>query len=262
MTVKISIISLSPDEMIIAPALIDRWTKDNSAEMPMLKEQLKNIGLLENEDYTIDSKTSYTNHSQIKFNSKSIVVRALWTIPAEMIELSDLHISLGQYNKAKLVYATTLPQKLCYVPDQQFREKAYNDFYLYVKSEINKVHAAESKHTTVIMQKLDHDLLFVEQKVIENIWSNTPKSHLALVCLIKAYKDEIANPSLREGGISGFFKKTSRLAPLYEAIIKNVCTIQDSDFNKLCDLLLSQYDTLITTPQKKPSGLSATAASH
>lgn len=254
---NINIVQISRNELVIEPMRKNTWSHDNSIELAELKVQLKKVELIEGEDYSVE-KSSSSYHYTLKFQSKSSVVRALWTIPDDMIEAMPYPMSRGAYNQAKLTYATSLTKKECTVHDEQFRQKAFNEFYIYIKGEISKIHAPEAKPTTV-MQQLDKDLLFIDTTVAEDVWTR-PRSHLALASLVKAYKDEEQKPTLVKSGFS-LFKKESLLLPQYKAIIHTICQIQGSDFEQLCATLIPDYNLYVVAKQKEMALKVATAAS-
>lgn len=250
MPVNIHIVSLNQNELVIEPKMKDSWSHDNSIDTATLKDQLKKAELIEGDDYRVDRASSgYANSRlQIKFQGRSTVVRALWTIPIDMIEFDNYLCTKPIFNQAQLTYATTLSKKECTVHDEQFKHKAYAEFYNYIKGEISKIHAPEEKQTTV-MQQLDKDLMFIEKSIPENVWER-PRSHLALASLVKAYKDEEAKPTLVESGFS-LFKKASRLAPRYKTILEKVCHIQNHDFKQLCATLVPEYNLYVDAKQKE-----------
>lgn len=256
---KVKIIELSKDTFIIEPIPTKPYSFENSIELEELKSQLTKLELNEGEDYSIEKSSSLR---RFKFQGRSPVVRALWTIPEDMFDFSSSYpLSPQSFNRYKLNFATTLTKKECSVHDMQFRQKAFSGFYLYIKDEITKVHSQVSKPTTV-MQQLDKDLLFIDKIVTEDPWPSPPKSHMALSSLVKAYKDEESNPTLvKDGFLSSLFKKESLLLPKYKEILITICNIQGTDFSGVCERHIIEYNLHVAAKQKEHAFITSTTSS-
>jgi hypothetical protein len=225
--VFIRIMNLSPTLFQIEPISVGKKTyseKDLSIELRCLKQQLKTYGLIEDEDYVINNG-EYPRTSpeyKVKFQGKSLVIRALFAIPSDLIQFSvnhyDTPTNSGDLEKIKNKYAVTLPQKQCFYPEVKWVKEAQLQVFTNLKGEIKALHKAFINITSSVINQLDSDIEILSERT-DPLFDNTNLSVL-VSALQNAYNEEKSKPTVLPNSLFNFFSKESLILADYEKIIK------------------------------------------
>lgn len=278
LTAKMRVKRLADDLLDFEPVMLkDARIISNEEAVPSVKQYLAKHGLTEKEDYKVveDKESHYGSYGHkrflIQFSGKSLVVRALWSVPQDLIDFETPSISRQRYVEAKQVYAVKISAKECFEHDTQFVREAHAEDYRQMKQVIQQIHneaaaKTEMKQVSLVVQTLNTDLFFIDQ-IKENTNPRImSKSYLALVSLAYAHEQEKAKPTLcvKKNAISNMlFKPESSLLPLYRAALDLVCRAMNSTYEKKLPQFLQDYQEQVAAKQKElqiQAGLAVQAA--
>lgn len=229
MPATIDIISLSTDELIIQP--ISESSRQDPclySELKKLKLYLTTCDLIENDDYIslydpFQSSRSDTIY-RLKFPGKSLVLRALYSIPKDAFNLVGFcGFSMQHYNHVLINAALTIRNSECTLYDLKFVKQCDLEMLVSIENEVNKIH--NQFHTpSEIMTQLDRDLQFIKQRKGEYSFT-VPYYLLALCSLIRAYLTEKDLKTKVKPYV--ILKGSSLLEPQYKIIYTAVCSLLD-----------------------------------
>jgi len=240
MPVIIKIIKLTSNELMIEPKKSEsREYRDLSIELRDLKRQLTGYKLVEGEDYTY-YPGSYPNTSpeyKLQFSGKSLVIRALYSIPIDLWEFDrnsygSVPVSKEQFAEMRLQFAMTVTSKLCYHNEIAWVKAAQKTIFESLATAIYKLHNTINKSSTVIAC-LTADMQNISQR--EDLPFENSNFILLMAALSKAIHTEETTPTVTVKKLL-IFESESKLLALYENLLKQYMPYVPKSIN-----LLSQY---------------------
>ncbi|MCX7114978.1 MAG: hypothetical protein NTW08_03580 [Gammaproteobacteria bacterium] len=246
MPTTIKIIKLTSQELIIEPFEIN--TSNNAAmsrpsSLPQhdlsfswraLKQDLEeHAGLIEGQDYTVsepplsdDIEQHFTGKYQCRiiFSGKSLVVRALYSIPLEHIifpfQMGDSTFTKEIYKQERSRYALSLSARDCFAFDIKFKTQADDDLFAFLKTELQTIHDKIKTPSAVIAQ-LKVDIHHIETQLNQDIFV-LPKCLAAFSSIMYAILVEQEEPTVCKTYLGGFLNGASILAPEYQTLMQSV----------------------------------------
>lgn len=221
MPVAIKIISLAREKMVLEPI---PNTNDNynslSQEVSALKARLRELGLIENEDYKMVNSNYHSRiqPDRFEFSGPSLVLRALCVIPTESFEQQQDYYN-HEKDKAAIQtnvkmnavkFATKITEKECTVFDKKFADQQHKDLFEALKLSIEEIHKKFIKPSSVVDQ-LNHDIAYITSLNNDDSFGFNRYVYLN-AALYFAIETEKAARTIKS---TGFLSNNSVLAPEY-----------------------------------------------
>lgn len=226
--VFIKIIKLSADLLQIEPVAVKNNSyrnSDLSIEFSTLERQLKEYGLVLNEDFVANHGPYPSTGREYRFDfiGKSLVVRALHAIPADIIQFEHSPYSNNQclnkneYEKYKSNFALKLTSKNCFHSETICVQQAQTIMFNTLLNDIVAVHTPFSKGNSQVINQLKYDIEILSTRQ-DTLFVNS-NFMLLMAALQNAASDEKEKNTITQSSLAGLFGKESKLYPEYEKLI-------------------------------------------
>lgn len=279
MPVLIKFIKLTSDEVIIEPIRDENLHQtllappsDLSLELEELKEQLNPTKtwlrgydrsqkkLIENRDYV-----RVKEHYQLRFQGKSSVLRALYSIPMEFIKFDGSTLSEFQtefnftkkcFEMMRLKFAATISDRECTVFDEKLVKEAHQFLFTRLVEELEKVHRSFNQPSQVIDQ-LKRDMEKCKETGNDYPFTMAP-FFMLLASIYEAALFEKAHPTTPKTGMISFLGGNSLLFMLYESLLKSFAEFVSDEWSREMRIIeskeskLCEYYDLCVAPFQKP----------
>lgn len=216
------------------------------AELHQVQNELKSLHL--GEHVVNENKVSefHEDYWKITFNSATLVVRAMYSIPSDVINCDINTISQERYDIAKRSYPTKLTSTTCCAHEIPPILQACAYFHERIQIEVAHAHDSilkekNAKKKSPIMAQLEKELSLIRaMKETANPFTETPKSHLAYVALLVAHK------TIENGKPESFIDKLRYSTPpeftKYQQIIDYIIKMEGYSFTREADALLKDFN--------------------
>jgi len=216
--VLIKITELKSALLQIEPMSRKDYSSDLSVEFTILKRQLREYGLNVDEDFVENpGPCPHTSRRYLlEFHGRSRVVRALCSIPSDIIGSVYYALEGNALKISKLCYTLSLTEKECYVSEVAHVKQAQTSIFNDLVKDILQIHSQYSQINSSVINQLNNEIHFLSKRP-DPIFVNT-NFILLVAALHHASCVEKASPTVVSDSFS-LFKKESIILGSYEKLI-------------------------------------------
>ena len=244
----IKLIVLSNEELIIEPIRDEDLhiyssygrSSDLSMELSKLQEYLNNLELIEKRDFVriIGPYPNTEPQYQLKFFGKSLVLRALFTIPIEKIQFEQVtnnynsaRITQKDFERQRLQFAVKISSKECFHSEVIWVKKAHQCLFEELKKGINAAHGEYNQLSSVMIQ-LNRDMKFISSKA--NNEDEFFKHSNFLLLLASLYEARLKEkfPEKRKSMFLSIFSSVTTLLNKYETLLSQYRDVAPPEYSE------------------------------